>query len=82
MSTQMVVLILGASGLNLFAILGVVWKGGNLLGGFRTSINGWGQEIEKLRTRSDHFAEVQQRTVAQLDALEGRVSRLERQQDK
>ena len=72
-----IALILGLSGVNLFAILGIVFKGGTLLGNFRDLT----KEVGELREHRDEHMKMLARTVAQLDALEGRVERLERRDD-
>lgn len=72
-----VITVIGAT-INVVVLLGIVLKGGQLLGIFQTTL----QEVEKLRDQNGAMVQTMARTVAQLDALEGRVERLERQRDR
>ena len=76
MTLQTAAILLAAT-LNLFALLGVVLKAGQLLA-VLTNLTG---TVNKLEKQVEQHTESLARTVAQLDALEQRVARLERQDD-
>jgi len=65
------------SGVNLVVLLGIVLRAGKLLASLETVTS----EVSKLRVTSDLHTEMLAKTVSQLDDLERRVGRLERQQD-
>lgn len=79
MDLQAVVIAAAALGLivNTLAVLGVAWKGGNLLGRMDSSIGVLSAEVGKLRDARTLDTEILTRAVAQLDALEQRVQLLE-----
>ena len=71
------VLVLLAAAANTLILLGVVWRGGEIIGGFRQSLTMWTEEVKGLRESRDEHTQILARAVAQLDALEERVKRLE-----
>ena len=73
---------------NTLAVLGVAWRGGRLLGRMETSLETQTKntgdltnELRLSRVASVEQAEILARMVAQVDAIEQRVGRLERQHD-
>ena len=60
---------------NTFAILGVAWRGGRLLGHMDGTIDRLSEEVRLLRVTRDEHATLLARAIQQLDDLEGRVTR-------
>ena len=70
------------------SVFGVVWKGGTLLGEMRQSLQSFSGNVQQLTSQlgvlgmsTIENTKAIERTTAHLDALDGRVSRLERQRD-
>ena len=62
---------------NTFAVLGIAWRGGRILGSLETTMTTLSSEVHALRkTRDDHMG-ILERVVGQLNDLERRVGRLE-----
>lgn len=71
------------------SVFGVVWKGGNLLGEMRASLQTFSGNVTQLSNQlgvlglsTIENTKAIERTAAFLDALDGRVERLERHRDK
>lgn len=62
---------------NTFAVLGIAWRGGRILGALETTMSSLSAEVTRLRTTRDDHTGILSRVVGQLDDLERRVGRLE-----
>lgn len=74
-------LLLGAAAcgliVNTMAVLGIAWKGGQLLGRMDQTMDGLSEEVRMLRITRDEHSTGLARAVAMLDGLESRINRLE-----